>query len=257
MKTVTTITMAPGGNQTTTQNFTWFVPCADAPALPPLGSPESSQPLVTTTSRFVPYSPDHAGAGAPDDAAAPLDALLGGVPSAAPGEDPSLAALLAAGQGMGLDPGGAAYDVWGRPVTNPAAEAAADAAEDAAPLATVRNAEAEAAAVRHAEIARLRAEQRAWWDSELAKAAAETAGHLAQPVRGLFRLSLTLPPRLTPWRMAISWNLLLAFTQGEERLLQAHAPQQLRNKSRLQTSLYMKAQSALCGVRSMQGPAIE
>ncbi len=186
MKTVTTITMAPGGNQTQTQNFTWFVPCADAPALPPVGSP-GAQPTVTTTSRFVPYSPDHA-AGAPGNgAAAPgpdLDALLGGVPSAAHGAgDPSLAALLAAGQGQGLDPGGAAYDVWGRPVTDPAAEAAADAAEDAAPLATVRNAAAEAAAIREGEVARLRAEQRAWWDAELAKAAAETAGHLAQPVR--------------------------------------------------------------------------
>ncbi len=75
------------------------------------------------------------------------------------------------------------YDVWGRPVTDPEAERAADAAENARPLATTQRSAPDTAATREAETVRLRAEQRAWWDAELAKARAQTHGHAARPVR--------------------------------------------------------------------------
>ena len=77
------------------------------------------------------------------------------------------------------------YDVWGRPVTDAEAERAADAAENARPLAVTQRSAADTAAAREAETARLRAEQRAWWDAELAKARAQSQGHAARPVRTL------------------------------------------------------------------------
>ncbi len=72
--------------------------------------------------------------------------------------------------------------MWGRPVSDPEAERAADAAENAQPLATTRRDAAGTAAAREEEVARLRAEQRAWWDAELAKAREQTQGHAARPV---------------------------------------------------------------------------
>lgn len=86
--------------------------------------------------------------------------------------------------------------MWGRPVTDPEAERAAEAAENAQPLDTTRRDVASTAAAREAEVARLRAEQRAWWDAELAKAREQTHGHAARPVSGVpFLPSLPHRPR--------------------------------------------------------------
>ena len=83
----------------------------------------------------------------------------------------------------GLSGSGPQFDVWGRPVTDPAREAAADAAEDAGPLLLTRNAPQQAAAERNEAVARARAEQRSWWDAELERARRETHGG-PKPVRG-------------------------------------------------------------------------
>lgn len=86
-------------------------------------------------------------------------------------------------KGLAVGHAQVSYDVWGRPVSDPEAERAADAAENAAPLDAARRDPAAAAAAREAEVVRLRAEQRAWWDAELAKARAQAQGHVARPVR--------------------------------------------------------------------------
>ena len=52
-KTVTTITMEPSGNVSHSQQYTWFVPCADAPSLPPVGAPDAYEPTVTHTTSLV------------------------------------------------------------------------------------------------------------------------------------------------------------------------------------------------------------
>ena len=84
------------------------------------------------------------------------------------------------------DVGGAGpqYDVYGRPVTDPLQEAAADAAENARPLLLGRNKPKRSQAERDAANTQARAEQRAWWDSELEKARRETRGG-PRPVRVL------------------------------------------------------------------------
>ena len=65
-KTVTTITMEPSGNVSHSQQYTWFVPCADAPSLPPVGAPDlggvtrtttlMGKPLATHTGECLPCS---------------------------------------------------------------------------------------------------------------------------------------------------------------------------------------------------------
>ncbi len=79
---------------------------------------------------------------------------------------------------------GPQYDVFGRPVTDPAREGAADAAENALPLLLARNTPQRSQEERDANNVRARAEQRAWWDSELEKARKETHGG-PRPVRCL------------------------------------------------------------------------
>jgi hypothetical protein len=101
------------------------------------------------------------------------------------------------------------YDVWGRAVSDPAAERAADAAENAQPLALTRSSDQDAEAAREAEVARLRAEQRAWWDAELAKARQQTHGHVAVPVRFLIK---GLP---ASWPCAVFPDLLCRLEAGE------------------------------------------
>lgn len=46
-KTVTTITMEPSGNVSHMQTTSWFVPCSEAPSLPPVGAPDPA--VVTRT----------------------------------------------------------------------------------------------------------------------------------------------------------------------------------------------------------------
>ena len=50
-KTVTTITMEPSGNVSHVQTYNWFMPCADAPSLPPVGAPDPA--VVTRTTSLI------------------------------------------------------------------------------------------------------------------------------------------------------------------------------------------------------------
>ncbi len=77
---------------------------------------------------------------------------------------------------------GPQYDVFGRPVTDPLQDAATDAAENAAPLLLGRNTPKRSREEQDAANVRARAEQRAWWDSELEKARRETHGGGPRPV---------------------------------------------------------------------------
>ena len=77
-KTVTTTTMEPSGNVSRAQTYTWFVPCADAPALPPVGAPDPA--VVTRTTSLIGRPQGmhgHQPGVAPPSAAALLCALHG------------------------------------------------------------------------------------------------------------------------------------------------------------------------------------
>lgn len=69
-KTVTTTTMEPSGNVSHVEHFTWFVPCADAPALPPADSPDPAT-VTRTTSLVARPQAGHTGA-----APLPQDAVM-------------------------------------------------------------------------------------------------------------------------------------------------------------------------------------
>ncbi len=71
-KTVKTITMEPTGNVTHVETFSYMIPCAEAPALPPAGAPDSAEPTVTRTTRTLPQGGSAGQTGGPDaDAASP------------------------------------------------------------------------------------------------------------------------------------------------------------------------------------------
>ena len=87
-KTTKTITMEPTGNVTHVETSTYMIPCAEAPALPPVGAPDSELPTVTRTTRTLPHAPSlQDGAPEPDAAAASPD----GAPP--PGTDPAVRPL--------------------------------------------------------------------------------------------------------------------------------------------------------------------
>ncbi len=89
-KTVTTITMEPTGNVTHVDTTSYVIPCAEAPALPPAGAPDSGEPIITRTMRTLPLAAalqsggvDGSGDGA--DSTGPGLAPIGAFP---PGLDP-------------------------------------------------------------------------------------------------------------------------------------------------------------------------
>lgn len=72
-KTIRTITLEPTGNVTHVETFNYTIPCAEAPALPPAGAPDSAEPTVTRTTRTLPHAPagQAGGPDAPDGVASP------------------------------------------------------------------------------------------------------------------------------------------------------------------------------------------